>query len=233
MFSPIFDSFFHNTEFDKLVRFADLDLSNTRFEGTSLTNAWFVNVEWDHRPLTYKRGKRAALHDESANCDKRLLADMYHDLRMNYQKRGKVDQAREFYYGELEASYQWLKPLNRFVSLMLFYKYLSGFGIQQTLAALWLLVFIFIIFPGVFLASQWVHAHAILAPLIDGRLVLWFWEAEHRSLEACTFITPGTTQPYTDADRLIAGVERLTVVLQASLLAVATKWKFERSGGGS
>lgn len=92
-------------------------------------------------PLSFRLGKRDALFDETQGVGHIFLERAYHDLRLGYESRGRIDVARDFYYGELELRYRAKRRLRRIFSLSFLYRFFSGYGRQQGLAGSWLFAF--------------------------------------------------------------------------------------------
>ena len=247
MFSTIPDAraVFVRTQFSSGTLFSEVNLEQGSFQQTSLEGVIFASVRWAKRPLAF-RGERAALYDEAPIVGRALLEDTYHDLRMGYQKRGVIDVARDFYFGEMELKYMdqghvW----KRIGSLAFLYRYLSGFGRQQGLAGCWLVLFTLFFFPVLFAFVIWLEPVTLdTLPIVATRLHALFghhtWtgainiglKALFRSLEACTFIARNQDK-YPALEKLIAGLERLVVFSQLTLFLLATKWQFERNPGSS
>ncbi|MDQ2842122.1 MAG: pentapeptide repeat-containing protein [Acidobacteriota bacterium] len=212
------------------VSFYRVDLSGCTFRNTHLDKVEFVDVNWDAAStfgLLGRLSTRRAVHDESqidlnGELDSKTarrhyldLREIYHDLRKNYEAKGILGEARDFYYGELEMDFLSKHPFRRLFSLTALYRVLSGYGTQEPLALLWLFFFVMVLFPALYLlfGSQNIQ----LALL--------------RSLEIATFLkqpssAPGIPEP-SIAARFTEGIERLTVAVQASLFILATKAKFK------
>ncbi|MBM3943348.1 MAG: pentapeptide repeat-containing protein [SAR202 cluster bacterium] len=116
------------------VRFEDVDLSRVSFLRTDVSEVRFVGCTWGHRPesllwpLPFRRLKhlsqlRVVLYDEmeletsqqmdQAVRERRLVADLYRQFRLNLENHRQEAEAGHFYVGQMEMrrrdpSYSWL-----------------------------------------------------------------------------------------------------------------------------
>ena len=105
------------------VRFEDMDLSRVSFLRTDVSQVHFVGCTWGHRadpllwPLPFRSPKflsqrRVVLFDEldletppdmdQAARDRRLVADLYRQLRQNLETNRQEAEAGHFYIGQME-----------------------------------------------------------------------------------------------------------------------------------
>ena len=235
---------FVRTEFRGGALFSEVNLDRVRFQQTALNAVIFVAIGWAKMPLSFRLGKRDALFDETQGVGHIFLERTYHDLRLGYESRGRIDVARDFYYGELELRYRAKRRLRRIFSLSFLYRFFSGYGRQQGLAGGWLFAFTLLIFPSFWMVANWfaptskmsidyvLRLHQIFQHHRWSSFGLMVWRAELQSLEACTFILRTVTaEP--DLQRFVAGMERIVVASQITLFLLATKWQFERNPGSS
>lgn len=244
---------FVRTQFLAGALFSELNLEQARFQQTTLTGVIFASVNWNQMPLAFGLGTRAALYDERRLVPPGFLQDTYHDLRMEYQKRGVGETSRDFYFGKLELRYMSQGGLlNRVFSLAFLYRYFSGFGRQQGLAGAWLVLMVLCLFPALWIFVFWFEPVSLfhipplwprfLAIFPKGLQVLEYGftssmraqsaRAIIRSLEACTFVARNQAD-YPGVEKVLAGVERIVVFSQLTLFVLATKWQFERNPGSS
>ena len=235
---------------DERTVFSGVDLSMCRFEGCDISKCFFgEDVVWDTRVTALRLSPRRALHDEDTSysvarfidedgkirvddkayeetsrtlscVDYGKVGQLYRGLRRMAEERGELELAQDFYFGEMEMAYRARKlPL-----LLFLYRYASGFGRQHGLAATWLVLLIFAIFPMLYFGvGRYMH-HAT-----EDR---WhtFLAAEARSLEASTLLAPSKNGLGLGGD-LITGLERIAVPLQAGLLLLSVRYNFQRNIG--
>jgi uncharacterized protein YjbI with pentapeptide repeats len=244
---------FVRTQFLAGALFSELNLEQARFQQTTLTGVIFASVTWNQMPLAFGLGTRAALYDERRLVPAGFLEDTYHDLRIEYQKRGVGETSRDFYFGELELRYMSQgNLLDRVFSLAFLYRYFSGFGRQQGLAGAWLVLMVLFLFPALWVFVFWFEPISIshiphlwprflaIFPKLAQVLRQGFTSSMRgqsaraivRSLEACTFVARNQAD-YPGVEKILAGIERIVVFSQLTLFVLATKWQFERNPGSS
>lgn len=141
-----------NARFEKpdLVLFYNTHLGQALFHNCDVSRFVFSSVRWRHRP----NGKRMVLEDEGEldlsqevtrallpqedEADDRnyaLIAELYQQLKKNYDERRDYWTAGDFHYGEMEmkrlSSRQRnpvLRWLHRNLGLVAWYKYASDYG---------------------------------------------------------------------------------------------------------
>jgi hypothetical protein len=235
---------------DERTVFAGVDLSMCRFEGCDISKCFFgEDVVWDTRATALRMSRRRALHDEDTSysvarfidengkirvddtayedtsrtlsyVDYGKIGQLYRGLRRVAEERGELELAQDFYFGEMEMAFRARKlPL-----LLFLYRYASGFGRQHGLAATWLLLLVFAVFPTLYFGvGRYMH-HAT-----EDR---WhtFIASEARSLEASTLLAESKKDLGVGGD-LITGFERIVVPLQAGLLLLSVRYNFQRKIG--
>lgn len=134
------------------VSFRKVDLSKFRFLGTDLRKVEFVDVNWDR-----KRG-RNRIYDEiepdtvTEKFDYPLIAQVYKRLRGNYQENLNYAEAGDFHIGEMEMRRKGEKnPFNK--GIIQLYKLLSNYGESYWRPLAWILLFLFLFFPILFMYS--------------------------------------------------------------------------------
>jgi len=198
------------------VNFMHVNLDRCIFSGSNVGMANLVDVQWDCRREFLSFYQRRALHDEHYvrhNRDYTFIAKIYHELRKNHESLGRYDEAGDFYYGEMEMKRMAQPLLLQYVSIIAAYRYLSGYGEQYVLALFWLIALLFAVFPVLYIAAN-----------ISNDLA----EAIVHSLEVSTFLEKNTTGTVLILGRLVEGFQRIVVPVQAGLVLLAIKQKFER-----
>jgi len=142
------------------IVFDDVDLSRALFLNCDVSQVWFTpSVRWGTRfnnqglslfeeriPLTTEFGKRL---QRSGQRDYRAVAQVYQQLKKNYDSRLDYWTADEFHIGEMEMKRlrgptgghlaglpRWL---HRWLSLVALYRYASDYGNSYWKPASWLL----------------------------------------------------------------------------------------------
>ena len=154
------------------IVFDDVDLSRALFHNCDVSQVWFTSsVTWAKR----EDNRGLAVFDETipTEClerqfedeprsnwrrDYSAMAQIYQQLKKNYDSRLDYWTANEFHFGEMEMKRlagptngpllrlrQWL---HRNLSLVAWYRRASNYGNSYLKPALWLLVLIFIVFPA-------------------------------------------------------------------------------------
>ena len=196
--------------------FGEVGLERCLFAGCDVSKVDFTDVRWDRLPTLFLLGGRRAVRDEHyANTvgGYRLVEKLYRQLRKNYESKGAYAEAGDFHYGEMEMRRLAQPVVLRHVSLTALYKYLSGYGEQHGLALFWLLFFVFVLFPALYL------------------LVGAFGEpagAVLHSLEISTFLKPESAAAVPMAGRFVEGCERIVIPVQAGLLLLGIKRHYAR-----
>lgn len=231
MFKPGSDVSFQSMMLIKpgSISFSRIDLSPCTFRNTRLKEIVFIDVQWAKAKRFGGIGSfahRCSLRDESqidpgqedhGSIKPHCLdvRELYHDLRVNYEAKGLSTEARDFYYGQMEMEFRSRPPLRRLFSITSIYRLLSAFGTQEPLALIWLVAFVSLVFPLLYIAFG---THD-------------YWVALLRSLETATFFRQTTpipgSKPATIPERLLEGIERIIVAVQASLFILAAKARFK------
>ena len=133
---------------DSKIVFEKNNLRKASFFGTDIEHFDFKYVQW-----YFRKGRKVALWDEfkNDNVDLAKLADNYHQLVLNYEKKRDFDTAMEFRIGEMEVRrksaatsnnkiWNWLR-VNLFNAHAI-YKYLSFYGTSYWVALGWLGAFL-------------------------------------------------------------------------------------------
>ena len=139
------------------IIFDDVDLSRTLFHNCDVSEVWFTSsVRWAKRgsrgvavfeesvPLEYARGLR-----RDGERDYRAIAQIYQQLKKNYDTRLDYWTANEFHFGEMEMK-RLVTPaegrlsglrgwIHRWLSLTAWYRYASDYGNNYLKPMLWFL----------------------------------------------------------------------------------------------
>ena len=141
------------------IVFDDVDLSRALFHNCDVSAVWFTSsVRWGQRgkggamvfeeeiPLDRSETKPLRRNGER---DFRALAQIYQQLKKNYDSRLDYWTANEFHFGEMEMKRRagptngrllWLRQqLHRRMSLVSLYRYVSDYGNSFWKPILWLL----------------------------------------------------------------------------------------------
>ena len=129
--SPVFEGGvdFQNVRMDqpRVVIFQRVDLSKASFLNTRLDKVRFIDVKWA------ERDKRRSLFDEEfvkENKNYELVAQLYRQLKKNYEELRDYPGAGDFHYGEMEMTLKMHQEKKEWFSWLLTraYKFLSGYG---------------------------------------------------------------------------------------------------------
>jgi hypothetical protein len=210
-------AYFQGAHFAKpdCVTFDNISLADCRFAKSNAGQARFQNVEWDRQPTYLWGSARRSVADErdaKTTEDFRATASLYKELAATCGARGLFDDARDFYFGEMEMNRLRKPRPMRYVSWEAWYFYLSGYGDRPVWALFWLVLAIFGLFPLLYLTTGVVHD-----PI----------SALHRSLRASAFFeVPKDTDPLLAT--LVTAVQEIAVKVQACILGVSVKRMFWR-----
>ena len=139
------------------IIFDDVDLSRALFHNCDVSEVWFTSsVRWAKRgshgvavfeesiPLEYATGLQ-----RDGERDYRAIAQIYQQLKKNYDSRLDYWTANEFHFGEMEMKrlatptegrLLWLRRrMHRWLSLTAWYRYASDYGNSYQKPILWLL----------------------------------------------------------------------------------------------
>jgi uncharacterized protein YjbI with pentapeptide repeats len=196
--------------------FGGVSLERCLFADCDVSKVDFTDVRWWHRPTWLLLGGRQAVRDEqyaSTASDYRVVEKLYRRLRKNYEGKGAYADAGDFHYGEMEMRRLAQPAVLRHISLAALYKYLSGYGEQHGLALFWLLFFVFVLFPALYLLVGAIGepAGAVL-----------------HSLEVSTFLKPESAAAVPTVGRFVEGCERIVVPVQAGLFLLAIRRQYAR-----
>lgn len=145
------------------VVFHQTNLDQALFQNSDVSHLVFSNVRWRRRPGNRKcmvfeevanlEGDfTEVLRPEDGDPDERnysLIAELYQQLKKNYDDRRDYCTAGDFHYGEMEMkrlsspsrsrAFRWL---HRNFGLVALYKHASEYGESYVLPAVWLLVIV-------------------------------------------------------------------------------------------
>jgi len=229
------------------IIFEKVNLEKASFLDANIENFIFRDVKWYR-----KKPRKIALWDEFENkeVDLSKLADNYHQLVLNYEKKREFDTALEFHIGEMEVKRKSMgKSKNKFLNwvqrnalnLYAWYKYLSYYGTSYKQALGWLAV-MFLIFSGIFLFSGFQPAstsNANISEVVNydllspnpaslKRLVLDYWSALKFSFSILTL----QRKPYFEAmgswSQTLVGCAGIFFYSQVALLLLAIRRRFKQ-----
>lgn len=148
------------------TKFSSVNLNSAYLQGSNISSVKLTNIKWDIQKFNDGlSGFRRAIRDErnarnKASYDE--IAEIYSSLSDNYSSKGSHAEAIDFYYGHMEMKRNKGTLIQRTFSLLSLYKYLSGYGTRYTLAILWLLVLVCVIFPAIYLMDNYVPGQMVL-----------------------------------------------------------------------
>lgn len=210
------------------LELVDLDLSQVRclLGGTPLARAKLNNVHWPAERLAGFM-RRYRTEDEVAN-GAGTFADpsntsrchrLYVDLGAAYEAQQEDEPASRFRVSAREMARRSQRGTTRAISTL--YRYFAGYGEGRGLALLWLVAFVFVLFPAAFV-------------LVHSPEVNSFPQAVVRSLEVAAFLQPSDAASATSGAgaslplRFLVGVERVIVSGQVGFLLLAVRRLFPR-----
>ncbi|OFW31426.1 MAG: hypothetical protein A3J28_07195 [Acidobacteria bacterium RIFCSPLOWO2_12_FULL_60_22] len=139
-------------------------LGQVLFHNCDVSKVEFSNVEWRKRKngkrmvfeevvsLEHKAASAEALNPPEGSADERnygLIAELYQQLKKNFDDRRDYWTAGDFHYGEMEMkrvssprSNRVLRWLHRSLGLAAWYKYASEYGESYKRPAVWLGIFL-------------------------------------------------------------------------------------------
>jgi len=222
------------------VIFERVDLSQAYFRETHLDRVRFIDVKWD------EIDGRRALHNERnlKKEDYGLLAQLYRQLKKNYEEERDYPGAGDFHYGEMEMTrkqyrraekwYDWLFTLEpqdegkskkfrwnpNWFNLLLttVYKHFSGYGEKPGLAFVW--IGVILIVP----ALVYFIEKLVVTP--NSGLVSSFAESLTESL---AYMTVRLAQkPFSAWGKVFKLLQAILGPFQIALVALALRRKFRR-----
>jgi uncharacterized protein YjbI with pentapeptide repeats len=242
------------------IIFDDVDLSHALFHNCDVSEVWFTSsVRWA------KRGSNGvAVFDESVPLeharslqrggerDYRAIAQLYQQLKKNYDSRLDYWTANEFHFGEMEMKrlatptegpVLWLRrPMHRWLSLTAWYRYASDYGNSYRKPMLWLLAMLVLFallfpLPGVGLrqtgtsytetySSVW-HAGAPLKKSFQWAVGL-FGKSMIVTVDTATFQRNPEYAPVYPWGRVLAIAETLLTSTLFGLFLLAIRRQFRR-----
>lgn len=207
---------FHDVtiETPEKVRFQDVDLSRASFLETHIDKVQFIDVEWD------KREGKKSLYDEreAKEEDYQLVAQLYRQLKKNYEDARDYPGAGDFHYGEMEMTRKmhWARGeyFNWFLTKA--YKILSGYGENIKKAVFW---------TGVILLAP-ALIYCWFGATVGESGTLGFLDSLVRSLGYMTFrISQAPNEPWAKG---LMFAQALIGPIQLALAALALRRKFKR-----
>lgn len=132
------------------VRFYKVDLRKFRFFETDLQRVHFIDVDWNEERGRYKLLDE--MSPETLYSDYPLVALLYRRLRANYESSLRYSEAGNFYIGEMEMTIKAQNSIFKKLPL-LFYKAISNYGESYYRPLCWLVIFLVVIFPALFMIT--------------------------------------------------------------------------------
>ena len=245
------------------IVFDDIDLSRALFQNCDVSHVWFTpSVQWAKRvdnrglavfeetiPLEHEFAKELKRDGQS---DYRAVAQIYQQLKKNYDSRLDYWTANEFHFGEMEMKRlagptegpflrlrQWLQ---RRLSLVALYRYASDYGNSYGKPMIWLLG-ILVLFagllplPGVGLKRQGARQAETYASVWDLQKTygenLWaqvrlVGKGAITSVDAATFQRSAEYAPAYPWGRVLAILETLLTSSLFALFLLALRRQFRR-----
>ncbi len=198
------------------VHFREVNVGECRFAHCDLTKVTYSGATWDRQPAQFRSTRRSVRDERNVRStgEYPVVARLYHQLRKNYEGQEQYEEAGDFHFGEMEMQRLGQAPPWSYVSLLAFYGWLSGYGQQSTVALAWLLFFVLLLFPGLYVLT------GVASDVVNAVL---------HSLEVCTFLKSSGDVPLPVLGRFVDGFERILVGLQAGLFLVTVKRRFGRN----
>ena len=253
------------------VVFYKTHLGQALFYSCDVSKVTFSSVDWLLRKGTKTKIRKVLEEDvdlknapglkpRDGNPDERdyrLIAELYQQLKKNYDERKDYWTAGDFHYGEMEMkrlhsdskrpSVRWL---HRHLGLVALYRYASQYGESYMQPALWFIVVLFIfalLYPAVGLRDGSAKYRAIDAPAADpvlsyatqwasantvadrmkGQLNL-FGNSFLAAAEIATFQKEPAYQPLYPKGRVLGVLETLLTSTLAALFLLAVRRQFRR-----
>ena len=130
-----------NFEAPEKVRFQHVNLGQARFLETPLDKVQFIDVDWDERAGRRCVYDEIAHEEEGVKKNYALIAQLYRQLKKNYEEQRDYPGAGDFHYGEMEMTrrQQWKESKYFSWFLTWAYKLLSGYGERPGRAIAWAL----------------------------------------------------------------------------------------------
>lgn len=225
------------------ARFDSTICLDCSFLHTNIGKAVLINVKWHREDKWYRHNRNMIYNEIRAKNDKstpadeyEYIAEIYRQLKVNYEDKRDFIEAGDFGYGQMEMKRKSLTGFTKaFCSL---YKWFSGYGEMPGLAAVWLLFFL-LLFPLAYMfngitpkspTSKLTKIHYDLSLALPGfgEAVDDFGGAFVHTLQVATI---QKDKAYQSCDHPGRGLEILEVILfpvQLTLLVLAMKRKFRR-----
>jgi uncharacterized protein YjbI with pentapeptide repeats len=235
------------------LTFGGVDLRKASFLNTNLEKVDFRDVKW----FRASNERRHALWDEFRPVDSREsgrnysgIAQNYRELVLNCERKRDFESAEDFHIGEMEirrrlaeaegttAVGRWLSK--RFNAYALYWRF-SRYGTSYMVALVWLLVWVLLVFPLIFLFSGFDMLSPDTGKLVerisyqmqpDHTQVLhwlsdWF-KAASFSLSVSTFQRSRLYEATGRLAMISLPIESVIVAGQSALLLFAIRRRFKR-----
>jgi len=146
-------TFFHNLNLDKYVKFFKCDLTKCSFVGSNIQNVEFANCRFKFDQLIDEillKNKFININSKNENfiIEQRNIVNIYRQFEIIFDNQKDYKIAGEFHKKRYKLEGKISKnPIN------FLYKIFSNYGESYGLCLFWLLVSIFIVFPGLYLLN--------------------------------------------------------------------------------
>lgn len=242
---------------DGRLIFDGADLRFGRFGGLNLSRVDFRGVQWYQSSGNVWNKSRNALWDEfrpveAHKAERNLpeIADSYRQLVLNCEARRDFEFAEDFHIGEMEICrsaeetrtrkpiLRWLwKHLNAYA----LYWQFSRYGTSYIVAFIWLLAWVMVLFPTVFMFSGFQFIDATSGKSVEtiayymqpnfrhpGQWFLDWFKAMNFSLSIATFQRSRLFEPSGNATYFFSAIESVVVAAQSTLVLFAIRRRFKR-----
>jgi uncharacterized protein YjbI with pentapeptide repeats len=251
---PIFSvTYFEHPE---AVTFYNAYLGQALFHNCDVSRFTFSDVRWRRRPngknmvfdedVELGRAEAKALRPNHGDADERnysLIAELYQQLKKNYDDRRDYWTAGDFHYGEMEmkrlhsgSQRKWVRWLHRRLGLAAWYKYASQYGESYTRPAeslgLALLLFgllypVFGLAPAAGAGPPIFYSNPCEAGIWQA-LLLPFFKGLLTSLEVASFQRDFIYRSDTPCGHLLRLLQLLVVSILVALFLLALRRQFRR-----
>lgn len=191
------------------VVFRTIDMSRCLLLNTNLSKVELADVQWS------KYKNRSVIYDEIYEDEKEeknyaLIEKVYSQLKKNLEESRNYVYAGDFHYGEMEMRRKRHWGIFKHISFTSFYKYFSGYG-EKYWWAIGVLAFFILLFTFIYMCMGLDIMNAFI-----------------HTLQVALLQSNLKVKLVSDWGTLVEILERLMIIIQATLVVLAFRRKFRR-----
>ncbi len=211
------------------VSFQKVDLRNFRLLRTDLRKVEFVDVDWYKEKGRNKIFDEVSPEPETKKFSYPLIAQVYKRLRANYEENLNYAEAGDFHIGEMEMRRKDKKEkISNRLAISL-YKGISYYGESFILPLGWILAFLLLIFPILYIVVGIAESPKLIVGQIqDMEKLKDFWSSFTYSLSVFSLVRERPYHTINNLGHILTILESIFSPVMIAFFLLALRRRFKR-----